>query len=105
MSEKRGEHFVLVHGGCHGAWCWYKVATQLRSEGHKVTALHSAACGINSKQVQEVQSYTDYFKPLMEFMANLPPDERVILVGHSFGGYGLSLAMEPSLIKFMLLFS
>ncbi|KAK1363854.1 Polyneuridine-aldehyde esterase [Heracleum sosnowskyi] len=94
MSEKREEHFVLVHGGCHGAWCWYKVATLLRSEGHRVTTLDSAACGINQKSVQEVHSYTDYYEPLMEFMANLPPDEKVILVGHSYGGYGLSLAME-----------
>ncbi|KAK1363663.1 Polyneuridine-aldehyde esterase [Heracleum sosnowskyi] len=94
MSEKREEHFVLVHGSLHGAWCWYKVATRLRSEGHRVTALDSAACGINQKQVQEVQSYTDYYEPLMEFMANLPPDEKVILVGHSYGGYGLSIAME-----------
>lgn len=94
MTEKREEHFVLVHGSLHGAWCWYKVATQLRSEGHRVTALDSAACGISPKQVQEVQSYTDYYEPLMEFMDNLPPDEKVILVGHSYGGYGLSIAME-----------
>ncbi|WOH10064.1 hypothetical protein DCAR_0729525 [Daucus carota subsp. sativus] len=94
MTEKRGEHFVLVHGSLHGAWCWYKVATRLRSEGHRVTALDSAACGINPKQVQEVQSYTDYYEPLMEFMATLAPDEKVILVGHSYGGYGVSIAME-----------
>ncbi|KAL8117570.1 methyl jasmonate esterase 1-like [Apium graveolens] len=94
MTEKREEHYVLVHGGCHGAWCWYKVATLLRSEGHKVTALDLAACGINSKQAQEVKSNLEYYEPLMEFMANLSADEKVILVGHSFGGQGLSLAME-----------
>ncbi|WOH10066.1 hypothetical protein DCAR_0729527 [Daucus carota subsp. sativus] len=94
MTEKREPHFVLVHGGCHGVWCWYKVATQLRSEGHRVTALDSAACGINQKPLQEVHSYYDYFEPLLEFLATLAPDEKVVLVGHSFGGYGLSLAME-----------
>ncbi|RVW57637.1 Salicylic acid-binding protein 2 [Vitis vinifera] len=43
--EKRERHFVLVHGACHGAWCWYKVATLLRSAGHRVTALDLAAAG------------------------------------------------------------
>ncbi|KAL7240066.1 hypothetical protein ACSBR2_005848 [Camellia fascicularis] len=31
-------HFVLVHGACHGAWCWYKLKPLLESHGHKVTA-------------------------------------------------------------------
>uniref|UniRef100_A0A161ZQ95 AB hydrolase-1 domain-containing protein n=1 Tax=Daucus carota subsp. sativus TaxID=79200 RepID=A0A161ZQ95_DAUCS len=94
MTEIREAHFVLVHGSCHGAWCWYKVATQLRSEGHRVTALDFAACGINQKPLQEVHSCHDYFEPLLEFMTTLPLDEKVVLVGHSFGGVGLSLAME-----------
>ncbi|KAL1809880.1 hypothetical protein ACET3Z_026870 [Daucus carota] len=94
MTEIREAHFVLVHGSCHGAWCWYKVETQLRSEGHRVTALDLAACGINQKPLQEVHSCHDYFEPLLEFMTTLPLDEKVVLVGHSFGGVGLSLAME-----------
>ncbi|XVF15630.1 hypothetical protein REPUB_Repub09cG0170800 [Reevesia pubescens] len=91
---KKERHFVLVHGACHGAWCWYKVATQLKSMGHKVTALDMAASGIHPKQVHEIRSISDYFEPLMEFMASLPPEERVILVGHSKGGYCISAAME-----------
>ncbi|XVE82724.1 hypothetical protein DITRI_Ditri16bG0029100 [Diplodiscus trichospermus] len=87
-------HFVLIHGACHGAWCWYKVTTQLKSMGHKVTALDMAASGIHPKQIHEIPSISDYFEPLMEFMASLPPDERVILVGHSKGGYCISAAME-----------
>ncbi|KAK9165297.1 hypothetical protein Scep_000488 [Stephania cephalantha] len=87
-------HFVLVHGACHGAWCWYKVATILQSYGHRVTALDLAASGINPEQVSAVKSYTDYFKPLIDFMDKLPKKERVILVGHSLGGLAISLAME-----------
>ncbi|KAL1809881.1 hypothetical protein ACET3Z_026871 [Daucus carota] len=82
----------LVMG--HGAGTRWQLATQLRSEGHRVTALDLAACGINQKPLQEVHSCHDYFEPLLEFMATLPPDEKVVLVGHSFGGVGLSLAME-----------
>ncbi|GLT39049.1 hypothetical protein SLA2020_132570 [Shorea laevis] len=82
MSKK---HFVLVHGACHGAWCWYKVAYLLKSAGNKVTALDLAASGIHSKQVHELRSLSDHFEPLMEFMASLRPEEKVILVGHSMG--------------------
>ncbi|XWS29363.1 hypothetical protein CRYUN_Cryun24cG0023000 [Craigia yunnanensis] len=92
--EKKERHFVLVHGAFHGAWCWYKVATLLKSAGHKVTALDLAASGIHSKQVHELHSISDYYEPLMEFMVSLPLEERVILVGHSLGGLSLSIAME-----------
>lgn len=93
-SKKQQQHFVLVHGACHGAWCWYKVATSLRSEGHRVTALDMAAAGANPKRVEELSSISDYCQPLMEFMTALPADERVVLVGHSLGGVCISLAME-----------
>ncbi|MBA0655615.1 hypothetical protein Goklo_008082 [Gossypium klotzschianum] len=91
--EKKG-HFVLIHGASHGAWCWYKVIPQLKSVGHKVTAMDMAGAGIHPKQVHEVLSISVYFEPLMNFMASLQPEEKVILVGHSMGGYCISAAME-----------
>ncbi|KAK4841074.1 hypothetical protein QYF36_024961 [Acer negundo] len=94
MEKRDDKHFVLVHGSCHGAWCWYKVATLLKTAGHRVTALDMAASGTHPSQLHEVPSISDYFKPLTEFMASLPPEERVILVGHSMGGYWISAAME-----------
>lgn len=92
--EKRDRHFVLIHGACHGAWNWYKIVTLLKSLGHKVTALDLAACGIHPKQVHELSSLSDYLSPLMEFMESLPPEEMVVLVGHSMGGACISVAME-----------
>ncbi|XP_027337810.1 salicylic acid-binding protein 2-like [Abrus precatorius] len=89
-----GAHFVLVHGSGHGAWCWYKVATMLKHGGHNVTTLDMAASGINPKQVQEIRSISEYYEPLMTFMNSVPPKEKVILVGHSFGGIPVSVAME-----------
>ncbi|XP_012079160.1 methylesterase 3 isoform X2 [Jatropha curcas] len=94
MEEMKQRHFVLVHGAGLGAWCWYKVATLLKSAGHKVTALDMAASGVHPKQVSEIQSISDYFEPLMEFMMSSPQEEKVILVGHSFGGLSISIAME-----------
>lgn len=93
--EKRDEkHFVLIHGAGHGAWCWYKVATLLKSDGHKVTALDLGASGIHPKQEHELRSISDYYEPLMLFMDSLPPQHTVILVGHSLGGVAISVAME-----------
>ncbi|KAK7350486.1 hypothetical protein VNO77_09175 [Canavalia gladiata] len=76
-----GNHFVLVHGALHGAWCWYKVATILKSAGHNVTALDMAACGINPKHMEKIDSISEYHEPLMTFIHSLPPNHKVILVG------------------------
>lgn len=70
------------------------MATLLKSANHKVTALDLAASGVHPKQVTDLHSFSDYYEPLMEFMKSLPPEERVILVGHSMGGLSISAAME-----------
>lgn len=88
------KNFVLVHGSGHGAWCWYKIVALLRSSGHNVTALDLAASGINPEQVLDVPRISDYFKPLMDFIATVPARERLILVAHSSGGLAISQAME-----------
>ena len=88
------QHFVLVHGACHGAWSWYKIGALLKSSGHNVTALDLTAAGINPKQVDDIRSISEYFQPLMDFMESLHADERVVLVGHSMGGLAISQAME-----------
>uniref|UniRef100_A0A5B6YY58 Putative salicylic acid-binding protein 2 n=1 Tax=Davidia involucrata TaxID=16924 RepID=A0A5B6YY58_DAVIN len=91
MEQK---HFVLVHGLCHGAWCWYKLKLLIELAGHRVTALDLSASGINLKTLDEVRTLYDYTLPLLEFMASLPSNEKVILVGHSLGGMSLALTMD-----------
>ncbi|XBI21620.1 hypothetical protein VPH35_062723 [Triticum aestivum] len=89
-----GKHFILVHGLCHGAWCWYKLAPMLRAAGHRVTALDMAASGAHPARMDEVPSFEDYSQPLLDALAAAPPGERLVLVGHSLGGLNLALAME-----------
>ena len=90
----RGKHFVLVHGAGNGAWCWYKLVPLLKLLGHRVTALDLGSSGVNPKRLDELASVYDYVQPLMELVASLPQDEKVILVGHSYGCLPISLAME-----------
>ncbi|KAL2522853.1 methyl esterase 10 [Forsythia ovata] len=53
-----------------------------------------AAAGVHPKRLEELNSFSDYCNPLLEFIEALPQDDRVILVGHSLGGICISLAME-----------
>ncbi|XP_059294613.1 methyl jasmonate esterase 1-like [Lycium ferocissimum] len=85
---------TILHWPCHGTWSWYKIIVLIRSSRHNVTAIDLGASGINPKQVLEVQHFSDYLSPLMEFMASLPADKKVVLVGHELGGFAISKAME-----------
>ncbi|XP_057770124.1 salicylic acid-binding protein 2-like isoform X2 [Salvia miltiorrhiza] len=88
------KHIVLVHGACHGAWCWYKLKPLLEAAGHRVTALDLAASGIDRRSLRELRTLADYSQPLLEMMAAIPAEEKVVVVGHSLGGMNISLAME-----------
>ncbi|GKC86553.1 salicylic acid-binding protein 2-like protein [Tanacetum coccineum] len=92
-------HFVLVHGLGHGAWCWFKLKPLLESSGHRVSTFNLSASGTDTKVIQQIPTFYDYNTPLLDFMASVPPEEKVILVGHSLGGMNISLAMENFLKK------
>uniref|UniRef100_A0A1J3CJK0 Methylesterase 4 n=2 Tax=Noccaea caerulescens TaxID=107243 RepID=A0A1J3CJK0_NOCCA len=95
MENENKKRFVLVHGLCHGAWCWYKVKTQLEAAGHCVTAVDLAASGINMARLEEIETLKDYCKPLLDFLSSLcSDDEKVILVAHSMGGISAALAAD-----------
>ncbi|CAH8274069.1 unnamed protein product [Arabidopsis lyrata] len=95
------KHYVLVHGGCHGAWCWYKVKPILEHSGHRVTVLDLTASGVNVSRVEDIQTLEDYAKPLLEVLESFGSDDKVILVAHSLGGIPAALAadMFPSKIS------
>ncbi|CAB80380.1 putative protein (partial) [Arabidopsis thaliana] len=95
------KHYVLVHGGCHGAWCWYKVKPVLEASGHRVTVVDLTASGVNMSKVEEIQTLADYAKPLLEVLESFGSEDKVILVAHSLGGISVGLAadMFPSKIS------
>lgn len=93
-NKNHNFHFVLVHGAGQGGWCWFKLLHLLRSAGHRATALDLAAAGADPTKLEDVTSIHRHSQPLMDFFKALPPQDKVVLVGHSFGGLIISLAME-----------
>lgn len=70
-------HFVLVHGGGFGAWCWYKTIALLEDGGFKVNAIDLTGSGIHSYDTNKITSLTDYVKPLTTFLETLGDTEKV----------------------------
>ncbi|KAM3220169.1 methyl jasmonate esterase 1 [Capsicum annuum] len=64
------------------------------SDHMAMMAIDLGGSGINPKQVLEVPRLSDYFSPLMDFLTSLHAHEKVVLVGHSLGGFAISRAME-----------
>ncbi|CAN6168718.1 unnamed protein product [Urochloa humidicola] len=85
---------VLVHGGGFGAWCWYKTISLLEDSGFKVNAIDLTGSGIHSYDTNKISSLSEYAEPLTSYLKGLGAAEKVILVGHDFGGACISYAME-----------
>ncbi|XP_012847636.1 PREDICTED: putative methylesterase 11, chloroplastic [Erythranthe guttata] len=88
------KHFVLVHGGGFGAWCWYKIIALLKESKFEVDALDLSGSGSNFCDTNSITSLSQYSAPLTQFLANLDKGKKVILVGHDIGGACISYAME-----------
>ncbi|PIN02610.1 putative hydrolase/acyltransferase (alpha/beta hydrolase superfamily) [Handroanthus impetiginosus] len=94
LHDLENSHFVLVHGGGFGAWCWYKTIALLEEAGYHVAAVDLSGSGSHFFNANSVKSLSQYVKPLTDYLENLTDGEKVILVGHDFGGVCISYAME-----------
>ncbi|XP_022938988.1 putative methylesterase 11, chloroplastic [Cucurbita moschata] len=94
LEDIETNHFVLVHGGGFGAWCWYKTIALLEEGGYKATAIDLTGSGVHSFDPNRITSLSQYVQPLTDFLEKLADGEKVILVGHDFGGACIAYAME-----------
>lgn len=78
--------FLLIHGASHGAWCWDKIVPRLADMGHRATAIDLPGHGADEIPRETVR-LSHYAGAVLDA---LQPD--TILVGHSFGGYPITLA-------------
>lgn len=87
--------FLLIHGSCHGAWCWRDVIPALAALGHDARAIDLPGAGEDATPPGEVtlESCRD------AVLGAATPD--TIVVGHSWGGYPISAAAEadPSALR------
>lgn len=99
LDDLETRHFVLVHGGGFGAWCWYKTIALLEEGGFQVSAIDLTGSGIHTFDANSITSLSQYVKPLTDFLEKLAGGEKVILVGHDFGGACIQYAMESFPLK------
>lgn len=80
--------FLLIHGSCHGAWCWRDLIPALQDLGHHARAIDLPGNGRDATPLAEVtlESTVD------RICGAMTPDS--IVMGHSWGGTPITAAAE-----------
>lgn len=83
-----GKSFVLIHGAWHGGWVWHGVIDALQTAGHSAVAptMPGQSPGDDRRNVT-LNSYADKIAQVI-----LDQPGRVVLVGHSSGGFMIQVA-------------
>jgi pimeloyl-ACP methyl ester carboxylesterase len=74
---------LLVHGSCHGAWCWERVIPALQARGHNARAIDLPGRGGGTVTLDS------YAVAILSAL-----DRPTLIVGHSAGGYAITAAAE-----------
>src|SRR5688572_19586009 len=80
--------FLLIHGSCHGAWCWRDLLPELAARGHHARAIDLPGHGQDRTPVAQIT--LDSYVGAVLAAIDTPP----ILVGHSLGGITLTATAE-----------
>lgn len=80
--------FLLIHGSCHGAWCWDRVLPFLNHGPHQARAIDLPGHGAD-RTPGATASLALYARAIVAAI-----DAPVILVGHSAAGYAITAAAE-----------
>ena len=84
------KRFLLIHGSWHGAWCWYKVAPRLESEGHIVTVPD-----VPGRMLSPAKPISVGFNTMLKSLrGSLPAGEKTTIVAHSRYGILASTLAE-----------
>ena len=86
----RMAEFLLIHGSCHGAWCWRDVLPELIELGNTARALDLPSHGDDRTPIAEV-TLALYRDAILDAI-----DTPVVLVGHSMAGFPIAAAAEKA---------
>jgi pimeloyl-ACP methyl ester carboxylesterase len=80
--------FLLIHGGFHGAWCWSQLTPELARLGHEALAIDLPGHGERRTEPSTLESRTAAIVNVLK--------SGDILVGHSGGGFDITLAANAA---------
>jgi pimeloyl-ACP methyl ester carboxylesterase len=75
---------VLVHGAWHGAWCWDRVAEQLRADGVPVVAVDLPGHGTSTEPLGDLRVDAAALRGVLDGL------DDAVVCGHSYGGAVIS---------------
>jgi pimeloyl-ACP methyl ester carboxylesterase len=85
--------FVLLHGAFRGGWMWKPVRRRLAAAGHEVFASSLTGAGERAHLGHGGLSMETYITDVVSLLES-EDLERVVLVGHSHGGFVAAAASE-----------
>ncbi|MFQ5912554.1 MAG: alpha/beta fold hydrolase [Nitrospinota bacterium] len=83
-GENSEKAYLLVHGSCHGAFCWEEVISHIEKRGKKAYTLDLPGHGARIPERPKVR-YEDYPSAVVGFIEK-GDLKNVVLVGHSMAG-------------------
>jgi pimeloyl-ACP methyl ester carboxylesterase len=95
-AESAPKTFVLVHGAWHGGWCWRRVADVLERQGHKVFTPTLTGLGERSHLMSRDINLDTHITDIVNVF-KWEDLKEAVLVGHSYGGWVISGAVEQVL--------
>ena len=79
---------LLIHGSCHGAWCYEGLITELTGLGHNARAIDLPGAGQDTTPYPAV-TLDSYAEAICDALG-----PRTLLLGHSAAGFAITAAAE-----------
>lgn len=92
-APARRAPIVLVHGAWHGGWCWSRLKPRLAAAGHAVSSPTLTGLGERRHLMSRSVVLDTHIQDVVQHIENEELND-VVLVGHSYGGFVVTGAVE-----------